>query len=207
MNNDDLETKSKKCKNDNTIKCERRADKAFTTFLIAMGVPENETDYWNYTEPELDNFLAKFWFGARKYIPEGKDDSEPADPEITERMYKANSLCNIRYGLTHILKQKGHLYDIMNRVTASFTKSQEAFTDAIKELKAKLKADVTPYPEILEEGTVFISHSWSQWSMSRTAWLWLSDWLSCQLSQIRSTPVWDFYLIKLKKIAGISRVM
>ena len=35
------------------------------------------------------------------------------------------------------------------------TKSQQVFSDAIKELKAEGKADVDSYPEIEEQGDVF----------------------------------------------------
>ena len=85
-----------------------------------MGVAENQTNYWNYTEPVLDNYLCKFWFGARK---EG-DDSEDTDPqeEMKSRLYKANSLQSFRYGLNRILRQRGHLYDITDKHTASFQK-------------------------------------------------------------------------------------
>ena len=154
MDDEQLEIKTKLCKNDNTRKIERCAHKAFTKFLITMGVPEDNTDYWNFTEPELDNYLAKFWFGACKDICEDEDDSQQ-DPDMKERMYKANSLRNFRYGLNCILKSKGHLYDITDKKIASFLKSQQAFTNAIKELKAEGKADVESCPEILEQGNKF----------------------------------------------------
>ena len=47
MTDSELELKSKKCKNDNTIKSEKKADKAFTKFLITMGVDPEKTDYLN----------------------------------------------------------------------------------------------------------------------------------------------------------------
>ena len=153
MDDEQLELKTKLSKNDNTEKSERRAHSAFTKFLIAMNVPEDQVDYWNYTEPELDNYLAKFWFGARKDTDTDDDDSQQ-DPEMKQRMYKANSLKNFRYGLNRVLKSKGHLYDITDKKTASFVKSQQAFSDAIKELKAEGKAQVDSYPEILEEGNI-----------------------------------------------------
>ena len=67
-------------------------------------------------------------------------------------MYKANSLRNFRYSLNRILRTKGHLYDITSKKTTSFQKSQQAFIDAIKELKENGKADVDSYPEIEEQG-------------------------------------------------------
>ena len=81
------------------------------TFLTTMGVDEKNLDYWNYTKPELDTYLDKFWFGARKDV-----DMDTPDPEQDDNMigmlYKANSLCNFQYIQNRILKQKGHLHDI-----------------------------------------------------------------------------------------------
>ena len=48
------------------------------------------------------------------------------------------------------------MYDITEKKTASFQKSQQAFNDAIKELKAHDKGDVESYPEIEEEGTFYL---------------------------------------------------
>ena len=45
-------------KNINIVKCEKKADKAFRQFLLANGC--NDTEYWCFEEPELDNYLAKF---------------------------------------------------------------------------------------------------------------------------------------------------
>ena len=153
VNNDELANKSKRAKNENTEKAEKRAHKAFNNFLLAIGISEDKTDYWNYEEPELDNYLAKFWFGARKISDNDEEEDTTDDPELKQRMYKATSLRTFCYGLNRILKQRGHLYDITDKKTASFVKSQQAFNDAIKELKIEGKADVESYPEILEEGT------------------------------------------------------
>ena len=155
LNAEEIEAKSKKSKNINTDKCECKADRAFKKFLIALGKEENDTDYWFYDEVTLDDCLAKFWFGARKDICEdlpvdNYDDQE--DPEMKSRLYKANTLKSFWYSLNRILKAKGHLYDIIDRRTASFIKSQKAFTDALKELKAEGKAEIHSYPEIEENG-------------------------------------------------------
>ena len=132
LDDDELNEKSKKCKNDNTEKSERRAHSAFTKFLIAMEVPPDKTDYWNYTEPELDKFLSKFWFGARKDIVDEEIPNADEDPDLKQRLYKANTLRNFRYGLNRILRSRGHLYDITDKHTTSFMQSQQAFSDAIK---------------------------------------------------------------------------
>ena len=155
LNSDEIEAKSKKSKNINTDKCERKADRAFTNFLIALGKDESDLKYWFYDEITLDDCLAKFWFGARKNICEDSpSDEEDAgnDPELKSRMYSANTLKSFRYGINRILKEKGHLYDIIDKKTASFTKSQKAFSDALKELKSEGKAEVHSYPEIHETG-------------------------------------------------------
>ena len=96
--------------------------------------------------------MTKFWFGARKNITEDSEEEENDDPNMKRRMYSANTSKNFHYGLNRILKSKGHLYGIIDKRTASFTKSQQAFADALKELKAKGKAEIHSYPEIEEEG-------------------------------------------------------
>ena len=151
INSYELEERSKKAKNSNTDKAEKRADQAFRKFLIALGKQEEDTEYWYYDEPTLDECLARFWFGARKDICEDQDYDEE-DPEIKNRMYSANTLKAFRYGLNRVLKSKGQLYDIIDRKTASFTRSQKAFCDALKELKAEGKEEVHSYAEIQEEG-------------------------------------------------------
>ena len=152
INSEELEAKSKKAKNDNTDKCERRADKAFCKFLVVLGRDESDTEFWYYDEPTLDEALAKFWFGACKDLCDDIDKTGE-DPEMKNRLCSANTLKSFRYGINRILKSKGHLYDIIDLKTASFTKSQKAFADALKELKSEGKADVHSYPEIDEEGT------------------------------------------------------
>ena len=67
-------------------------------------------------------------------------------------MYSANTMKNFWYALNRILKFKGHEYDIMNKHSLSFKKSQQAFLDSQKELKALGKAEVHSAPEITEEG-------------------------------------------------------
>ena len=48
---------------------------------------------------------------------------------------------------------QGQRASVWHKKTASFTKSQQAFTDAIIELKAQGKPDVDSYPEIIKEDT------------------------------------------------------
>ena len=101
------------CKNESTIKSEWHIYKAFTKLLIAMGV----------TEPKLNNYFLKCWWGVRKDIFEDADDSQE-DPEMKQRMYKINMVRKFRYGLNWILKSKDHLWNITENKTASFIKSE-----------------------------------------------------------------------------------
>ena len=155
LSDDQLEKRLKEGQNKNTVKSERKADKAFTRFLTANGAEGLE--YWYFDEPELDNWLAKFWLCVRK--DENDSDSEeesqdtPQDPQKTSLMYSANTLRSFRYGLNRILRSKGHLYKITEKGT-SFIKSDEAFKLALQELKKEGKAEVHSYPEITDQGTV-----------------------------------------------------
>ena len=150
LDDSELEAKTKKQKNANTEKCERRAKKVFTNFLMAYGKGDDECDFWNYDEGILDIFLAKFWFGARKDLCEESQEFEDNDKK--DRFYSANTLKNFRYGLNRILKKEGRQFDITDKKNPSFQKSQAAFSDAIKELKKEGKAEVKSKEEIVELG-------------------------------------------------------
>ena len=153
MNDSDLERKNESQKNGNTEKSNRRADRAFRTFLEAMGRETNDCDYWDFTEESLDDYLAKFWFGARKNVQDDSEEEsqETEDPELKCRMYKANSLKNYRYALNRILKKKRNI-DITLKDNKNFTKSQEAFANVMRELKTEGKAESTMKYEITEQG-------------------------------------------------------
>ena len=116
-----------------------------------MGKDETDMEYWFYDEPTLDECLAKFWYGASKDICEQSGDNDD-DPELKKKLYSVNTLKNFCYGLNKILKSKGHSHDIIDRKTASVTRSQKAFANALKELKSEGKAEVHSFPEIEEEG-------------------------------------------------------
>ena len=146
---DEISLKKKKSENKNTVKSEERANHAFQRFLTQCNV--ESTEYWFYTEPELDSYLAKFYLGARKFASD-TDPSFDEDPDQKSRKYSANSLKNFCYALYRILKQKGHLYDIISENGISFKKSNEAYKVAMKEVKDEGKAEVKSHPEILEEG-------------------------------------------------------
>ena len=148
-----IKAKQEGQKNVNTIKTEERANRAFRRFLHDCG--EVDLNYWNYDEPELDSYLSKFWFGARK-SPDSDYESEEDDSEKTQLRYTANTMRNFRYSLNRILKEKGHQYDIIHENSLSFKKSQQAFLDSQKELKSLGKAEIKSAPEITEEGTFLL---------------------------------------------------
>ena len=130
----------------NTVKSDNKADRAFRRFLTSSGC--TNTDYWFFEEPELDNYLAKFWLGVRKE-EDIDSDSENDQKDQKDIKYSVNTLRNFRYALNRNLRNKGHLYNITEKGT-SFLKSHEAFKVAIKELKSEGKAEVKSYPEIKE---------------------------------------------------------
>ena len=146
---EELKAKHEAGKNKNTMKTEERADRAFRKFLSEWR--EKQLDYWNYEEPDLDSYLCKFWFGARK-DPDSDFESDSEDPGRKSLMYLANTMRSFHYTLNRILKFKGHEYDIMNKHSLSFKKSQQAFSDSQKELKSLGKGQVHSAPEITEDG-------------------------------------------------------
>ena len=44
-------------------------------------------DYQNFDEPTFDNYLAKFWFGARKDVCEDSQEGDSEDPELKDTGY------------------------------------------------------------------------------------------------------------------------
>ena len=148
-----LAKKTKDSRNVNTDKAEKRADKAFRNFLKECGLEDERLDYWKLSASELDNYLAKFWFGARKDcdFSDDEDDFE-ADPYLKKLYYSANTLRNFRYSINRILKQKGTPFDIIAKSNPDFNTSRQAFTDALKELKKEGKGDVKSKKEITAEG-------------------------------------------------------
>ena len=154
LNDEDLQEKAKVLKNSNTEKCEKRATRAFTNFLIACGKDANNLDFWNYEPPELDTLLAKFWYGARKDICENEEGNqdESEDTDMKSRLYSANSLKNFRYGLNRVFRREGHNYDITEKNSTLFPKSHQAYFNAITELKKEGKAEVKSKEEITEDG-------------------------------------------------------
>ena len=150
---EEIQQKQDANKNKNTTKAEERANNAFQKFLQQTG--KANLEYWNYDEEELDNMLCKFYYKARK-DPDSDYDSAEDDKQRSNLMYSANTMKNFRYSINRILKTKGHLYDIMNKQTLSFKKSQQAFINSQKELKQLGKAEIHSAPEISEDGKFFV---------------------------------------------------
>ena len=148
-----MATKAKKAKNVNTEKSDMRAHRALTKFLQALGKEGEDLEYWNYTASELDNYLAKFWYGARKEPSDDEiNENQDEEVELKSTLYTASSLKNFRYALNRVLKKKNTVFDLISKDAVAFRKSNEAFESAIKELKKEGKGDVKSKKEITEEG-------------------------------------------------------
>ena len=153
LDDEELAKKAKTCKNKNTERSEKRANTAFTKFLEACGEEGDQLQYWTLPEDELDGYLAKFWFGARKDGTDFSDEEDfEDDPNLNEQCYSANTLKNFWYALNRIIKEKGNLPDLIDKSSICFKKSQKAFSDAVKELKSQGKAEVKSKLEITDEG-------------------------------------------------------
>ena len=130
---DEIAKKQQKLQNKNTAKNETKAVNAFTEFLSQIGV--EDTNFFDYTEQELNKYLKMFWFNART--------------KTTHQEYHASSLETIRYGLNRTLKKYGHAFDITKSEFGSFTGSIKAFKDVMTDLKQKGKGHVINYKEII----------------------------------------------------------
>ena len=129
---EEIANKQQKLQNRNTEKNEIKAVNAFKDFLKEKGV-EN-TDFFTYTEEELDRNLKMFWFSAHT--------------KTTHQEYQASSLETLHYGLNRALKKYGHTFAITKAECTSFTSSIKAFKDVMKDLKQKGKGRVKNYKEI-----------------------------------------------------------
>ena len=96
LSDDQLEKRLKEGQNKNTVKSECKADKAFTRFLTANGAECLE--YWYFEEPELDNWLAKFWLCVRK--DENDSDSEEDSQDTLQDPQKTGK-CTVQAHCDH----------------------------------------------------------------------------------------------------------
>ena len=127
---DDIKQKEKNFKNPNSLANEKKASKNFQQFLKFN---KKDEDFFNFTEPELDEWLAKFYLGTRTEKGE---------------FYTSGSLHTIRYGLNRALQQFGHNFDITDKKSLSFQSSNRAFELALKEIKDAGKGHRKATPEI-----------------------------------------------------------
>ena len=130
MTNIDIKEKQEQFKNLNSAANEKKAVKNFKLFLEFNG---KDPDFFNYTEPELDEWLTKFYLGTRTEKGE---------------YYMSGSLHTLRYGLNHALQEYGHSFDITDKTSLSFQSSNSAFELALKELKNIGKGHRKATPEI-----------------------------------------------------------
>ena len=93
----DITSKAELYKNSNTAAKEKKAEKNFKLFLEFNN---QDTDFFNYTETQLDEWLGKFYLGTRTEKGE---------------YYSSGSLHTLRYGLNRSLQQFGHQFDITNK--------------------------------------------------------------------------------------------
>ena len=133
MTNAELKAKQQELENKNSLKADKRANKAFRLFLCQANAESEE--YQFFEELELVNQLSKFWCGACT-----------ADEEY----YSVNSLKSFNYGINRVLKKHGHAFDIMK--SPGFAKCMKDFDLACLKLKQQGKGFVKNYIEIEDEG-------------------------------------------------------
>ena len=134
LSEDELLQIKTKIKNPNIEKANKKAEHTFVEYLSTRPDIEN-TFFWLYKPEKLDSILAKFGFEVK--MTDGEN-------------YRVSSLKHLMYGLNRVLKKKGHEYDIMK--STQFMKSQEAFQQAIVNLKQMGYRYVVPYKEIKPKG-------------------------------------------------------
>ena len=84
---DELKQKQLDLQNKNSLKNEKKAERAFMEYLHEVG--ETDNNFYCFTEEQLDYHLSKFWFAAR---------TEKGD------YYRVSSLENMRHSLNRALK-------------------------------------------------------------------------------------------------------
>ena len=151
-----LEKRLRDGQNENKVKSEAKAHRAFQSLLSPEWSHRSET-IGILKSLKLDNWLAKFWLCVCKEEDEtdSESESQDQDPHRKSQMYSANTLQSFRYGLNRILRTKGPSVQKLLTKETSFLKSDEAFKVVIKELKSEGKGQIHSHPEINEQGTVY----------------------------------------------------
>ena len=135
MNIAEIRQKESELKNINSLKNEKKSVEAFKAYLVQIG--QEDTDFFNFTEQELDMHLATFWWNARTKKGE---------------KYKTSSLETIRHGIKRALQSFGHEFDITDPKSASFQESIKSFRNVMKQLKKEGKGYVEHRTEIKPTG-------------------------------------------------------
>ena len=129
--------KGESVQNRNTINNEKKATTIFKEYLGSLGL--DDTDFFSFTEDELDHYLTSFWWNART-----KKGTE----------YSASSMETIRYSLNRALTHHGHNFDITHKNSLSFKRSIKAFEDAQKDRKQRGLGSVKNTEEIPAQGNM-----------------------------------------------------
>ena len=79
--------------------------KAVKNFKMFLKFHDHETDFFTFDEPELNEWLGKFYLGT--HTEKGE-------------LYSSGSLHTLRYGLNRALQQFGHTFDIIDKKSCSF---------------------------------------------------------------------------------------
>ena len=119
LNIEEVRDKEDEFRNPNSAKNEKKAIEAFKCYLRQIEAKTGD-DFFTFTEQELDEYLATFYWNARTK----KGDK-----------YKASSLETLRYALYRALKNYGHAFDITDKKSASFQTSIKAFETVMKDSK------------------------------------------------------------------------
>ena len=132
---DECITKGEQIQNRNTLNNEKKCVNIFKEYLSSLGL--EDTDFFTFTEDELDHYLTTFWWNART-----KKGGE----------YTASSMETIRYSINRALTRYGHNFDITHKNSTSFHKSIKAFEDSQKDKKKRGLGRVKNTSEIPAEG-------------------------------------------------------
>ena len=139
---EEIALKRQKVQNKNTQNSDKSTTKQFSMYLQQKGLNVN---FWEISPEELDKKLGTFWFCARQAKP---------DKDGNEKKYMSQSLKGLRYGINPVLREKKYGHDITS--SNAFLGSQDAFKDALKELKSEGYGHIRHHPEITEAGNIFL---------------------------------------------------
>ena len=137
LNLDECITKGKEIQNKNTLNNEKKSVAIFKHYLNSLGL--EDTDFFLFTEDELDHYLTTFWWNA--HTQKGEE-------------YSASSMETIRYSLNRALVSFGHNFDITHKNSISFKKSIQSFKDSQKDRKKRGNGRIKNTKEIPAAGNI-----------------------------------------------------